>query len=73
MDSAIAERLRLKQQPVAIVWAGEKPAEARQFPEGKWGCVMFMLAAAVKGVTAVFDEKTIGCPGGGVGLGFGNQ
>lgn len=73
MNSAIAERLRLKQQPVAIVWAAEKPAEARQFPEGKWGCVMFMLAAAVKGETVVFDEKTYGCPGGGVGLGFGNQ
>ena len=73
MHSAMAERLRLKQQPVAIVWAGEKPAEARQFPEGKWGCVMFLLAAAVKGETVVFDEKTSGCPGGGVGLGFGNQ
>ena len=73
MHSAIAERLRLKHQPVAIVWAEEKPAEARQFPEGKWGCVMFMLAAAVKGDSVVFDERSYRCPGGGVGLGFGNQ
>jgi uncharacterized protein (DUF169 family) len=73
MHSAIAERLRLKHQAVAIVWAEEKPAEARQFSEGKWGCVMFMLAAAVKGDSVVFDQKNYGCPGGGVGLGFGNQ
>jgi uncharacterized protein (DUF169 family) len=34
---------------------------------------MFMLAAAVKGETAVFDKNTFGCQGGGTGLGFGNQ
>ncbi len=73
MESIIAQRLRLQHQPVAIVWAKEKPPQARQFAEGRWGCVMFMLAAVVRGETAVFDEKTIGCPGGGVGLGFGNQ
>jgi len=32
-----------------------------------------MLAAAARGQTAVFDRKTYGCQGGGVGLGFGNQ
>jgi uncharacterized protein (DUF169 family) len=31
-----------------------------------------MLVAAGKGKTAVFDEKTYGCPGGGVGLCFGD-
>ena len=34
---------------------------------------MFMMAAAAKGETAVFDKKTFGCQGGGTGLGFGNQ
>jgi uncharacterized protein (DUF169 family) len=29
--------------------------------------------AVAKGKTAVFDRNTFGCPGGGVGLGFGNQ
>jgi uncharacterized protein (DUF169 family) len=73
MKSNIADQLLFRQQPVGIVFAAEKPANARQFQEGKWGCVMFMLAAAVKGETAVFDEKTFGCQGGGTGLGFGNQ
>lgn len=71
MKSLIAEKLKLKFEPVAVVFSNEKPAGARQFKEGKWGCVMFMLAAAAKGRTAVFDRKTFGCPGGGVGLGFG--
>jgi uncharacterized protein (DUF169 family) len=31
-----------------------------------------MLIAAGKGKTAVFDEKTYGCPGGGAGLCFGD-
>ena len=73
MESRIAQALNLHHKPVAILLATEKPAEARQFKEGKWGCVMFLLAAACKGEVAVFDRQTFGCPGGGTGLGFGNQ
>jgi uncharacterized protein (DUF169 family) len=73
MKSVIAEALGLKYEPVAILLTNEKPANAVQFKEGKFSCVMFMLAAAVRGRQVVFDRKTFGCPGGGVGLGFGNQ
>lgn len=73
MESIIAKAMGLKYQPVAIVLANEKPKGARQFKEGKFSCVMFLLAAAVRGQTVVFDRKTFGCPGGGTGLGFGNQ
>jgi len=72
MESRIAAAVGLKHSPVAIVLSDEKPAGARQFKPGKWGCVMFMLAAAVRGQTAVFDRQTYGCQGGGTGLGFGN-
>jgi uncharacterized protein (DUF169 family) len=73
MESAIAKAIQLKYQPVALIWSNEKPQEAMQFQEGKWGCVMWLAAHAAKGKTAVADAKTFGCFGGGVGLGFGNQ
>lgn len=73
MESVIKKALELTFEPVAMILTDEKPPGARQFGGGKWGCVMFMLAAAAKGKTAAFDKKTFGCPGGGVGLGFGNQ
>jgi uncharacterized protein (DUF169 family) len=73
MKSRIAEALKLKHAPVALVWADEAPENAMQFKEDKWGCVMWLVSAAVKGRTAAADRKTFGCFGGGVGLGFGNQ
>lgn len=73
MQSRIAEALELQYRPIGIVFTDEKPAGAKQFKEGAWGCTMFMLAAVVKGETAVFDKNTYGCQGGGTGLGFGDQ
>jgi uncharacterized protein (DUF169 family) len=73
MESAIAGAIQLKYPPVALLWSDEKPAGAMQFAEGKWGCVMWLALHAAKGKVAVADQKTFGCFGGGVGLGFGNQ
>jgi len=73
MESLIAKAIQLKYPPVALIWSNEKPQGAMQFQEGKWGCVMWLVAHAAKGKTAVADIKTFGCFGGGVGLGFGNQ
>ncbi|HNZ09960.1 MAG: hypothetical protein BWX99_00647 [Deltaproteobacteria bacterium ADurb.Bin151] len=73
MESQIARAIHLQYQPVALLWADEKPEGAMQFSEGRWGCVMWLLVHAAKGKSAVADRKTYGCFGGGVGLGFGNQ
>jgi uncharacterized protein (DUF169 family) len=73
MKSLIAKAIQLQYQPVALLWSNEKPQGAMQFHENKWGCVMWLAAAAAKGKSSVADTKTFGCFGGGVGLGFGNQ
>lgn len=73
MKSKLAEILKLKFKPVAIIWSDNKPDGALQFGENRWGCVVSMFAQAAKGKVAVFDRRTFGCMGGGVGLGFGNR
>lgn len=73
MERAIARVTGMRFEPVAVLFSNERPEKARQFKEGKWGCAMFMVGAATRGATAVFDRKTFGCPCAGVGLGFGNE
>ena len=72
MQSKLVAALRLEYSPVALVWASEKPPQAVEFAPGKWGCIMFHMAVAAKGRTAVVSRESFGCPGGGVGMGFGN-
>lgn len=70
MHSAIADELKLRYRPVALLFSDEKPEGALQFKEGTWGCVVAMFTAAARGKTAVFSAETCGCAGGKIGLGF---
>ncbi len=73
MESRLAEALKVKYPPVAVLWSDDKPADAVQFVPGRWGCVMASFGVtAERGRPAAFDQETYGCWGGGVGLGFGN-
>lgn len=73
MESRIADELKLRYRPVALLFADEKPDGALEFKEGRWGCVVAMFTAAARGKTAVFSKDTCGCPGGKIGLGFTND
>ena len=73
MDSRIARAIGLRHHPVALSWSDDVPQGALRFKEGRWGCVMWLVAHAAKGKPAACDAQTFGCVGGGVGLGFGNQ
>ncbi|MCX7634283.1 MAG: DUF169 domain-containing protein [Syntrophales bacterium] len=73
METKIGKAIGLRHHPVALLWSDTKPPGAMQFGENKWGCVMWLVAHAARGKTAVCDAQTFGCVGGGVGLGFGNQ
>ena len=75
MKSALIESLKLQMQPVCVILTNERPADGLHLKEdSRRGCVGSMLvAASKKNKLAFFDRKSFGCPGGGVGLGFGNQ
>jgi uncharacterized protein (DUF169 family) len=73
MKSRIAEVLKLKFEPVAIIWSDEMPEGAKQFKKGQWGCVIWMLARAARGEIVAFGREHYGCQGGATGLGFGNR
>lgn len=74
MQSRIARELKLRHQPVATIFANDRPEDALSFQPGTRGCVISMLtAASLEGRTAVFDRQTTGCPGGLAGLCFGDK
>lgn len=70
MESVIASYLKMSTQPVAVIKTDVLPEGALMFKEGRWGCVISLLAAAAKGKVAAMSEKTVACKGGAVGTGF---
>jgi hypothetical protein len=72
MESAIVRNLQPEFEPVAVVWSDTIPGEAIQFKKGKFGCILYLFAAAARcGKITGGDRNTITCPGGRAALGFG--
>lgn len=70
MISLMAEKIKLKTQPIAIYRSATAPSDALHFKSGVWGCVIAMLNAASKGRTAAFCKSEVACKGGLAGLGL---
>lgn len=72
MESRIGQAIRLKFEPVAVVFSDQKPPQAIEGRPGVRSCIIPMALSAARGKTSVFARNTTGCGGGTVGLGFGN-
>lgn len=70
MDSKIAELVKLKLSPVAVVPSDVCPESVLQFKANQRGCVIALIAAAAKGKVAAFTRETTPCLGGRAGLAF---
>jgi hypothetical protein len=72
MESLIVKNLRPEYDPVAVVWSDTLPADAFQFKKSKFGCVLYLFAAAsVDSRITGGSRESIVCTGGRAALGFG--
>jgi hypothetical protein len=68
------QNLRPRFEPVAVVWSNTLPDDAFQFKRGKWGCVLYLFAAASRsGKVAGGSRDSIACNGGRAALGLGTD
>jgi len=72
MKSVIVKHLNPEFDPVAVVWSNTIPADAFQYKNGKFGCVLYLFAeASTRGRIAGGSRESIICTGGRAALGFG--
>lgn len=67
MNSNIASRLRLRPQPLVMLFADEKPSGALEHDEKQFGCVISLLDAAMAGRVVVLGRESQECMLQGIG------
>ncbi|MBN1374750.1 MAG: DUF169 domain-containing protein [Dehalococcoidia bacterium] len=71
--SLISRELNLRYPLVAVIPSDDKPEKTANLKETGWACVIGMFMKAARGATVALDRKTVRCPGGKTGVGFGNS
>ena len=72
LESVVARELKLRYPLVVVIPSNDKPEDALKFKENGWACMIGMFVRAARGATIALDRKTLRCPGGKTGVGFGN-
>ena len=73
LDSTVAKELKLRYPLIAVIPSNAKPENIPKFKESGWACMISMFMRAARGETIALDRKTVRCPGGKTGVGFGNS
>ncbi len=67
--AALCDLVGLHEAPLAFLYSDTEPSGFRP-SEGKWACVLAVMARARRGETVYFDAEHFGCGGGGYYLGL---
>lgn len=68
MKSCIAESIKLRNHPVAVLRLDDHPENTGSFQKAKRPCVISWLHEAARGKNILLDEKISRCPDGKAGL-----
>lgn len=71
-NSLLTRELKLRYPLIAVIPSDNKPDSSVIPRQSGWSCTINLIMLAAKGATVATDRKSIRCPGGKTGMGFGN-
>ena len=74
MNSRIVQHMQPEFEPVAVTWSDYPPDNTLQFKPGRFGCILYLFAAASRrGRVTGGSRESIVCAGGRAALGLGTD